>query len=263
MLRDDPELQEKDRLDSTTRIGGLPITLHDRDESARRFIDIALAARGTNGLPFYSTSANGQVIALAGHDAAFRNLLLSADEIHADGMPMVFLSRLFSRSALRERVATTDFVHDVAKRAEAAGVSFYFLGGAPEVNERAVAAMQAAYPRLVFAGAHHGYFPAETEAEIVAQIAAVKPDILWIGFGVPLEQHFVARNRERLRGVGVIKTSGGLFDFLSGKNSRAPQWMQQMGLEWLYRTILEPRRLLVRYLKTNPVALWQIMFHSR
>lgn len=263
MNRDDPQLQEEGRKAPTTRIGGLPITLHDRDESARRFIDIALCARGTNALPFYSTSANGQVIALAGKDAAFRELLLSADEIHADGMPMVFLSRLFSKFALKERVATTDFVHDVAKKAEAAGVSFYFLGGTPEVNEQAVAAMRAAYPRLVFAGAHHGYFPAEKEAEIVAQVAALKPDILWVGFGVPLEQHFIARNRERLRGIGVIKTSGGLFDFLSGKNSRAPGWMQQMGLEWLYRTMLEPRRLLVRYIKTNPVALWQIVFHSR
>ncbi len=263
MERDDPALQEKGRPEPVTRIGGLPITLLDRDDSARRFIDIALAARGMNALPFYSTSANGQVIALARKDAAFRKLLVAADQIHADGMPMVFLSRLFSRHALKERVATTDFVHDVAKKAEAAGVSFYFLGGTPEVNERAVANMQSAYPRLVFAGARHGYFPAEKEAEIVAEIAALKPDILWIGFGVPLEQHFIARNRERLRGIGVIKTSGGLFDFLSGKNSRAPEWMQQTGLEWLYRTILEPRRLLVRYLTTNPVALWQIVFHSR
>jgi len=80
---------------------------------------------------------------------------------------------------------------------------------------------------------------------------------------VPLEQQFVARNIDKLTGVGVIKTSGGLFDFISGKNSRAPAWMQNVGLEWLYRTILEPRRLLSRYLKTNPIALWQIMFNSR
>lgn len=252
-----------DRVDQTTIVGGLPITLLDLDESARLFVDTALSARNGNRRPYYSTSANGQVIALARSDEEFRTLLLAADQIHADGMPMVLLSRFFSRKALKERVATTDLVHNVAAQAEKSGISFYFLGGTPEVNRKAVARIQEAYPKLVFAGARDGYFKAEQEAAIVADIVAAKPDILWIGLGVPLEQQFVARNIEKLAGIGVIKTSGGLFDFLSGKNSRAPAWMQNMGLEWLYRTILEPRRLLSRYLKTNPIALWQIVFNSR
>ena len=67
------------------------------------------------------------------------------------------------------------------------------------------------------------------------------------------------RNRDRLHGVGLIKTSGGLFDFLSGKNSRAPVWMQQIGLEWAYRIYLEPRRLAGRYLMTNPHALFLLL----
>ena len=70
---------------------------------------------------------------------------------------------------------------------------------------------------------------------MVAAINAVRPDILWLGLGVPAEQRFALRHREHLRGVGVIKTSGGLFDFLSGKNRRAPEWMQAAGLEWAFR----------------------------
>jgi N-acetylglucosaminyldiphosphoundecaprenol N-acetyl-beta-D-mannosaminyltransferase len=70
------------------------------------------------------------------------------------------------------------------------------------------------------------------------------------------------RNRERLTGVGVIKTSGGLFDFLSGERSRAPAWMQAAGLEWLYRMLLEPRRLLVRYAVTNPHAAYLLLTRS-
>ena len=115
----------------------------------------------------------------------------------------------------------------------------------------------------MLAGASDGYCSAEQEAGIVDEIARLQPDILWIGLGVPLEQQFVARNIEKLRGVGVIKTSGGLFDFLAGKNSRAPKWMQNVGLEWAYRTILEPRRLALRYLSTNPVALQQLLTNSR
>lgn len=246
-----------------TTIGGLPITALDRRASARLLVDTALRARGHRQRPFYSTSANGQVIALARSDAAFRDLFLEADQIHADGMPMVLLSSLVSQVPLPERVATTDLIHDVAVLAQDEGVSFYFLGGTPEVNRAAVSRMTTAYPKLTIAGARSGYFDAEQEAGIVEEIASLRPDILWIGLGVPLEQRFVSRNIDRLHGVGVIKTSGGLFDFLSGRNSRAPQWMQAAGLEWVYRTLLEPRRLLGRYLRTNAIAMWQIVMHSK
>ncbi len=247
----------------TTTIGGLPITALGKKESARLLVDTALQARGQGQRPYYSTSANGQVIALARNDAAFRELLTQADQIHPDGMPMVILSGVVSQIPLRERVATTDLIHDVASLSEVDGVSFYFLGGTAEVNNAAVERMKQTYPKLVVAGARSGYFTPEEEAGVVDEIARLRPDILWIGLGVPLEQRFVARNIDRLKGVGVIKTSGGLFDFLSGRNSRAPQWMQAAGLEWVYRIMLEPRRLLGRYLTTNFVAMWQIMRHSR
>lgn len=86
-----------------------------------------------------------------------------------------------------------------------------------------------------------------------------RPIFFWVGFGIPLEQRFVSRNLDRLSGVAVIKTCGGLFDFIAGKNSRAPQWMQDMGLEWLYRAMLEPKRLGKRYLLTNPIAIYSLL----
>jgi len=246
-----------------TVLGGLPIANIGMEESAHQFVRIALEARGKNALPFYSTSANGQVIAMASKDAEFKKLLLSADQIHADGMPMVLLSRHVAKHPLSERIATTDLVQAVAKEAQEAGVTFYFLGAQEEVNELAVKRMQELYPKLVFSGRRNGYFSAAEEQQVIEDIVRSKPDILWVGLGVPAEQKFVVRNLQKLRGVGVIKTSGGLFDFLSGKNSRAPDWMQNFGLEWLYRTILEPRRLTRRYLVTNPVALREILRNSR
>ncbi|CAH1669504.1 Glycosyltransferase [Hyphomicrobiales bacterium] len=247
----------------TAILGGLPISCIGMQDAARALIETSLNARGRHQRPFYSTSANGQVIALAHDDASFRQSLLKADQIHADGMPMVLLSRFVSKHPVPERVATTDLVHAVAEMAERTNVSFYFLGGTPDVNRRAVANMQRLYPRLRFAGSRHGYFSRGEEADIVKEISELKPDILWIGLGVPYEQKFVERNIEKLRGIGVIKTSGGLFDFLSGKNSRAPKWMQNAGLEWLYRTKLESKRLFGRYMKTNPVALWRLLFFSQ
>lgn len=244
-------------------LGGLPIATLDMRQSTDLLISKALSARGQMDRPFFSTSANGQVIALASKDEQFKSILLAADQIHADGMPMVLLSRFLTRYPLRERVATTDLVHSVAAEAERAGLTFYFLGGTLEVNQKAVKNMSERFPKLVFAGASHGFFSPEQEPQVVEEIARLRPDILWVGLGVPFEQQFVLRNLEKLRGVGVIKTSGGLFDFVAGRNSRAPRWMQSIGLEWAYRTMLEPRRLTSRYLSTNPIALQQLLLKSR
>jgi exopolysaccharide biosynthesis WecB/TagA/CpsF family protein len=178
-------------------------------------------------------------------------------------MPLVFASRLRCRMTLPERVATTDLFHDVARLAVERRASFYLLGGTPEVVRRTERNVRNLYPDLLIAGARDGYFGPEDEDEVVAEINAARPDVLWIAMGVPREQAFVVRNLDRLTGVGVIKTSGGLFDFLSGERSRAPAWMQAAGLEWLYRTWLEPRRLLVRYALTNPHALYLLLTRSR
>jgi N-acetylglucosaminyldiphosphoundecaprenol N-acetyl-beta-D-mannosaminyltransferase len=150
----------------------------------------------------------------------------------------------------------------VAKLAIRAGASFYMLGGAPEALRKAVANVRKLYPSLNLVGSRHGYFRPEEEDAIVADINAARPDILWVAMGAPLEQRFAVRNRERLIGVGVIKTAGGLFDFLSGERSRAPAWMQAAGLEWLYRMLIEPRRLFVRYAVTNPHAAYLLLTRS-
>lgn len=244
-------------------LGGLPITRTTMEQTALSFVAHALEARERQALPFYSTSANGQVLAVCAKQPELQKLIMKADQIHADGMPMVLYSKLFSYQPVNERVATTDLVHAVANHAQKAGIRFYFLGGSEEVNARAVAAMQALYPDLIFAGRRNGYFCAAEEKTVVEQIVAAKTDILWVGLGFPLEQAFTLRNLERLRGVGIVKTSGGLFDFLSGKNKRAPQWMQNAGLEWAFRLWLEPRRLFMRYLVTNPVALHVLFRRSR
>jgi N-acetylglucosaminyldiphosphoundecaprenol N-acetyl-beta-D-mannosaminyltransferase len=246
----------------TSFLGRLPIAQTDVASSARGFIAHALESRGKDRRPFYSTSANGQVLALCGKGEAFLSLMRKADQIHADGMPMVLYSKMFSKRPLPERVATTDLVHEVAKLAEDTSVSFYFLGASEEVNAKAVEEMQRRYPKLIFAGRRNGYFSRDEEDAVIAGINAARPDILWIGLGVPLEQQFIDRNIDRLTGVGVIKTSGGLFDFISGKNARAPDWMQAAGLEWLYRAWLEPRRLAMRYLTTNPKAIGALIRHS-
>lgn len=239
-------------------IGGLPIAVLDRDGTARMMCDAA-RERVRGGRPLYLTSANGEVLARCWRDPQMRALFLEADQIAADGQPMVTASRLFCRLPLPERVATTDLFHDVAVLAEAEGLSFYMLGASPEENERAVAAVRRQYPRLRIAGHCHGYLRGEELEAKIAEIDALAPDILWLAMGVPAEQRFMREHGARLGRVGVVKTSGGLFNFLSGKNARAPQWMQDAGLEWLWRIGQEPRRLFWRYFVTNPVAIYAMV----
>jgi exopolysaccharide biosynthesis WecB/TagA/CpsF family protein len=241
-------------------IGGLPIAVIDRARSAQLMVDAALARRDGAQRPLVFTSANGQVLSMCARDARLRDLFLSADLIHADGMPLVFVSRLFNTMPLPERVATTDLFHDVARVARQRGASFYLLGAAKPVVSRATQRVRELYPDLNIAGFGSGYLRrAGDEERIIDDINRARPDILWLGLGAPAEQLFAARNRDRLHGVGLIKTSGGLFDFISGKNSRAPDWMQRLGLEWAYRIYLEPRRLSGRYLMTNPHALFLLL----
>jgi exopolysaccharide biosynthesis WecB/TagA/CpsF family protein len=242
-----------------TWLGGLPIAVIDRSESAEVMADAALANRASRQPPTVITSANGQVISECARNESLRATFLAADLIHADGMPMVFASRLPGRVALPERVATTDLFHDVARVAESRGLSFYLLGAAADVIEDAVRNVRRRYPRLAISGYRNGYFSRAEEAQVVRHINAAQPDILWVGLGVPLELQFALRNRALLTNVGLIKTSGGLFDFLAGRNRRAPEWICDAGLEWLFRLALEPRRLGYRYLTTNPHAAYLLL----
>ena len=240
-------------------VGGLPVAALDRQQTARLTIRAALSRRGSGRPCLFFTTINGQVVSLSASDSSVRHLFEGADLISADGMSVVFASRLGPGMRLPERVATTDAFHDAARLACERGATFYFFGGSEDVNSAAVDGARQRYPELKIVGRHSGYFGPDDEAEIVADIDRAEPDVLWVGLGVPFQQQFIRRNLHRLTKVGVAKSCGGLFDFLAGKNRRAPQWMQKTGMEWAYRVWQEPGRLGWRYLTTNPHAAYWLL----
>ncbi len=243
-------------------VGGVRIARLDLERTAELMMDLASRPRRAAG-PWFMTSVNGEVLARRRFDAAFARLLDGADLISADGQPLVMASRLLPCDPLPERIATTDLFPVAARKAAEAGVSFYLLGAREEVNLAAFAAIRRQYPRLDIRGRCHGYLAGSALERKLDEINALSPDILWLGLGVPREQEFVRSYAPRLTGVKIIKTSGGLFDFLSGARKRAPLWMQQAGLEWSWRLYLEPRRLFYRYLITNPVAMFTMLTQTR
>ena len=128
-----------------------------------------------------------------------------------------------SPTPLPERVATTDLFYVVARKAQAAGLTFYMFGADEAENAAAVANVRKMYPDLRIVGRCHGYLRGEALRDKVDEINALAPDYLWVALGVPYEQAFVEEFTPRLSNVGVIKTSGGLFNFLSGSRPRAPR----------------------------------------
>ncbi len=242
----------------TVTVGGLPMARLDLRQTARLMVDAAYTKpRGAR--PLFFTSANGEVIARCLTNRAFSQLMHEADLISADGQPLVFASRLFSHRALPERVATTDLFELVAAEAEKNNASFYLFGASEEVNRKVYERARWMFPKLNVLGRSHGYLRGDDLERKIAEIDALGPEILWIAMGAPLEQHFVKTWSGKLTNVGLIKTAGGLFDFLSGAKPRAPKWMQRVGLEWAYRLLVEPRRLFLRYAVTNPIALLQLI----
>jgi len=226
------------------------------EEWLQRLIDDVARRREGRQSVKTSTSLNAATVSRARRDPAFRATLAAFDYVDLDGMSLVYWSRLTRGPAAPARVATTDFIHSVA-RAAAGDISFFLLGATEESNRAAATRLKELYPDLRIAGRHHGYF--ETADEVLEQINRSGADIVWVGLGVPKEQQFIQAHSGAFAHAAWVKSCGGCFDFLSQRAPRAPQWMQDVGLEWSFRLANEPRRLFWRYAITNPHAFMLLL----
>jgi N-acetylglucosaminyldiphosphoundecaprenol N-acetyl-beta-D-mannosaminyltransferase len=243
---------------SEVTVGGLNTACLSRDGLARMMLQDCLDARSNpQRQPKLVFASNGHAIALAAQDEAFRFTFEQADIIHADGQAAVFASRL-TKTPIPERSATTDFIHDAAALAAEHGLRFFLLGATEEANAEAARILRETYPGLQIVGRRHGYFSEGEEDEICDEINLTQPDVIWVGLSVPLEYEFSVRNKTRLR-AGWLVTCGGCYNFVTGASQRAPRWMQATGLEWLFRLVLEPKRLFWRYAVTNPLAIFLLL----
>jgi len=243
-------------------LGGVPVAAVTQEELAQRMVDDCSVNRDRSARPVFLSSVNGHVLSRYHREPSFKQLLDEVDILDADGMPLVLASRWLAPAPLPGRVATTDFIHVAARYAAQAGLKFYFLGGHEHENENAVARTREMHPNLEIVGQHHGFFDEADEPDLCRHIVESGADVLWVGMGVPREQQFIVRNRDRLIGVTWIKSCGGLYKFLAGIDPRAPVWMQNAGLEWVFRLANAPRQFFWRYAITSPHAMY-LMFKHR
>lgn len=237
-------------------VGGVRAATASRAELAQRIIGDCLDRRRSGGgeAPRLLFDANGHGISLAARDGDYRRALEAADVIHADGGWIVPASGFLSGARIPERSATTDMIHDLAAAGIGHGIRHFLLGSTETVNASCAERLGEMHPGMIIVGRHHGYFRPEEEDALIDRIDAAAPDLLWIGLGKPREQLFAVRNKDRLRASWAI-TCGGCFNYIAGDYRRAPRWMRDNHLEWMFRAITTPT-LLWRYATTSPHALW-------
>jgi N-acetylglucosaminyldiphosphoundecaprenol N-acetyl-beta-D-mannosaminyltransferase len=176
-----------------------------------------------------------------------------------DGMPLVWVGRWQGHRAM-ERVTGPDVMLAIFRRREFAEVTHYLYGGVEGVVEELRAKFTAQFPWVRIVGARTPPFhdlTAAEQAELIGEIAELKPDIVWVGLGCPKQEAFMARflpllDTKLMFGVGAA------FDFHAGRIRDCADWIKRAGLQWLHRLLQDPRRLWKRYLRNNPAFLWHI-----
>lgn len=200
-------------------------------------------------IPLHLMGINADKINALQNNARLRKIVNECKVINADGASVVWASKVLNKP-LKERVAGIDLMCELLRLAEKREYSIYLLGARQEVVEKTKEAIQAKHPRLKIAGIRNGYFPEKEWQEIGRDIIQKHPQIVFVGITSPLKEYLV----EFLQNMNVncvFMGVGGSFDVLSGRIPRAPKWVQNIGMEWLFRVIQEPGRLWKRYFFGN------------
>jgi N-acetylglucosaminyldiphosphoundecaprenol N-acetyl-beta-D-mannosaminyltransferase len=164
------------------------------------------------------------------------------------------LNQVVIRTPLRDNMAGVDLSWEMLARLDEAGSRIFLLGGTEEEVQGTTGRIEARFPNLTVVGAHNGYF--KDNERIVALINAAEPQALLVALGFPRQEEWIAENVPRLK-VNVAVAEGGSFSFMSGVVPRAPLWLRQLGLEWLFRLLRQPRRL--RRQLAIPSFIWLVV----
>jgi len=236
---------------SLLRVGAVPVDEVTFAGALEAIDDLVTSRRGG-----YVLTPNVDHVVLAEAEPALKAAYADAALSLADGMPILWASRLLGRP-LPAKVSGSDLVAPLMARAASRGWSVYLLGGAPGVGEKAAAVLRDRLPALRIAGIDAPHIGAPDDAEAAAaaeRIRAAHPDLVLVALGCPKQELWMKHQAARL-GPSVALGIGASLDFVAGVVRRAPRWVSRLGLEWFYRLLHEPRRLWRRYLVRDPKFL--------
>lgn len=203
-----------------------------------------------NGKQMHHVVVNAGKIVAMQKDLQLRRSVNESDLINADGQAVVWASRILGKP-LKERVAGIDLMINLVEIAHQKKYKVFFLGAKEEIVKKVVDKYSQEYSPDIIAGYRNGYFKKEEEETIAKQISESGADILFVAITSPKKENFLYENKQALKDVNFIMGVGGSFDVVAGKVKRAPKWMQNAGLEWLYRLLQEPKRMWKRYVIGN------------
>ncbi len=185
---------------------------------------------------------NSEIIMAATRDSGLMRALRDADMLIPDGAGVVLGSKILG-TPLQQKVSGIDLVRESFAAATAGHLdcSYYLLGGRPGIAAEAADKIRSAYPGVVIAGLHHGYFTPDEEDAIIESINQSRADVLLVGLGAPKQEKWIDKNKDRLN-VKICMGIGGSLDVFSGKTALAPEFLRRNGLEWAYRLVKQPWR---------------------
>lgn len=243
-------------MDKKIRIFDVNVDLLNMDETLRK---ITSAVKQHHQIEHVGMNSSKAV--QIEEDPKLKKIVQDADMVNVDGMSMVKAVK-WVRGTSVQRVTGIDTMIKLMKVAEREGFSVYFLGTKQAILEEMVGKLQKEYPKLKIAGYRNGYFKKNDEKEVVAEINNSGADMLFVGITSPFKEFFINRNKEALT-PSLLMGVGGSFDVISGEISRAPEFMQNHGLEWMYRLSQEPKRLIKRYTVDNVTFLKMLIKEKR
>ena len=209
------------------------------DEALER-IGTFIAEGREKGTTHQIVTANAEIIYRASKNEDMKAIINQAQMVTADGSGVVWASKQLGEP-LADRVTGIDLVNSICAASAQYGWKLYILGSAPGVADTAAKNICEKYSGCNIIGTHHGYFDAQEEQNILAELRELKPDVLFVALGAPRQEYWIAEHIKAL-GIPVGMGIGGSMDVLSGNVKRAPEWMQKMSLEWLYRFLIQPTR---------------------
>lgn len=218
----------------------------DRERFVQLIVDESRAGRGG-----WVITPNTDILRQAHEDPRIHELVASADTLVADGMPLIWASRL-QRTPLRGgRICGSDLIYSLPAAAAGAGLSVYLLGGAGDTGEQTARELLTRHPTLRIAGAYSPPFGFEKQPELIEHmrtiLAEAKPDLVFVALSFPKGERLITQLRDVCPAAWWIGV-GAAFDFVAGAIERAPEWMQRTGTEWVFRMTQDPKRLVRRYL---------------
>lgn len=199
---------------------------------------------------------NVEFIMYAQKDKEYYDLLRKSDLSTPDSIGIMMGAKLQNKQ-FKERIPGQAYFREIIELSNQKGYSIYLLGGEEGIAQQAKENLKKIYPNVNIVGTHHGYFEEQEEKEVINEINQLQPNILFVALGAPRQEKWIAKHKEELK-VDVATGQGGTYDYEAGKIKRAPKFIQKIGMEWLWRLILQPSRII--RMRVLPIYFFKILF---